>query len=125
MCDQTKDKSDFSRNSNRLHGFQVYCKTCMTVRIKKWRDDDPERATNLRRKRKYTGYTEEHGKVTQCQICNVDLTRFKHGATMQCIDHDHKTGKIRGVLCPNCNRALGLFQDNVEILKEAIRYLEQ
>lgn len=40
------------------------------------------------------------------------------------VDHDHKTGKIRGLLCHNCNRALGLLQDNVERLRKAITYLE-
>ena len=40
------------------------------------------------------------------------------------IDHNHKTGVIRGVLCRNCNSALGLFQDDTEILEKAIRYLK-
>ena len=41
-----------------------------------------------------------------------------------CVDHDHATDKIRGLLCSNCNKALGLFKDNVETLKIAISYLE-
>jgi len=40
------------------------------------------------------------------------------------VDHDHKTGDIRGMLCHNCNRALGLFKDSVVNLKSAIEYLE-
>ena len=40
------------------------------------------------------------------------------------VDHCHETGKIRGLLCHNCNRALGLFKDNVEFLERAILYLK-
>jgi hypothetical protein len=37
----------------------------------------------------------------------------------------HKTGKVRGILCPSCNLALGLFKDNVDVLSEAIIYLNK
>jgi len=40
------------------------------------------------------------------------------------IDHDHKTGKVRGILCPRDNTLLGLIQDNPEILKNVLKYLK-
>ena len=40
------------------------------------------------------------------------------------VDHCHKTGVVRGLLCHNCNRALGLFHDSVDTMKRAITYLE-
>lgn len=42
-----------------------------------------------------------------------------------CIDHDHKTGKIRGLLCGFCNKAIGLLKENINILRNAIHYLEK
>lgn len=41
------------------------------------------------------------------------------------VDHCHDTGKIRGLLCHNCNRALGLLKDSVHTLESAIDYLEK
>jgi len=52
-----------------------------------------------------------------CQICKSDKEL--------CIDHDHKTGNIRGILCRSCNKGLGHFFDNIDILKGAIFYLEK
>ena len=41
------------------------------------------------------------------------------------VDHDHVTGKVRGLLCGNCNRALGLVKDNMETLVRLQEYLEK
>ena len=41
------------------------------------------------------------------------------------VDHDHKTGAVRGLLCHNCNRALGLLQDSKENLMNCLSYLER
>jgi Recombination endonuclease VII len=52
----------------------------------------------------------------KCRIC-LKTTRYFH------IDHDHITGRVRGLLCARCNIALGLFRDNPRILRNAIKYL--
>ena len=41
------------------------------------------------------------------------------------VDHDHKTGKVRGMLCHACNTVIGHADDNVTILNSAIKYLEE
>jgi len=59
----------------------------------------------------------------RCAICNepLDLQNSKNVH----IDHDHKTGKIRGILCQKCNLAIGLLRDNPEYTKRATEYLER
>jgi hypothetical protein len=41
-----------------------------------------------------------------------------------CLDHDHRTGRVRGLLCADCNVALGRFKDNFKVLEKAIQYLK-
>ena len=56
----------------------------------------------------------------RCAICSVSV----EGARL-CVDHDHGTGKVRGLLCSLCNRALGQFRDSTELLRKAIAYLKE
>ena len=57
----------------------------------------------------------------KCAICGKDEIQLKRKLA---VDHDHKTGKIRGLLCNNCNIGLGNLQENINILKKCISYLE-
>jgi hypothetical protein len=60
-----------------------------------------------------------------CKICRQEgFTMADHHVLKLVVDHCHKTGKVRGLLCHNCNRALGLFKDSVDTLKAAITYIE-
>jgi protein-arginine kinase activator protein McsA len=53
----------------------------------------------------------------KCSICQNPIINLH-------VDHDHKTGKVRGLLCNNCNTGLGSLRDSLEILKSAVKYLE-
>jgi len=71
---------------------------------------------------KYGITTPERNKLKEsqhhkCGICNEPLTEKPH------VDHCHTTGKIRGILCQNCNIGLGSFKDNIKALNNAINYL--
>lgn len=63
----------------------------------------------------------------KCGICFSEETRIGRGGELArlCIDHDHETGKIRELLCHGCNTGLGKFKDNIELMKNAILYLEK
>jgi hypothetical protein len=60
-----------------------------------------------------------------CDICRRPETAKRNGVVrLLNKDHDHITGEWRGLLCSRCNQALGMFNDNVELFKRAIEYLE-
>jgi|ERR1017187_7892677 hypothetical protein len=60
----------------------------------------------------------------KCAICRRDTPNKKQN-THWAVDHDHTTGKVRGLLCQNCNQGLGKFKDNKILLEEAIKYLQK
>jgi hypothetical protein len=57
-----------------------------------------------------------------CMICGKRRLRSKERRIL-CLDHDHKTGRFRGILCNGCNTALGQFGDNPRIVQKALDYL--
>jgi hypothetical protein len=88
---------------------------------------------NTKEKEKYAGLTKLYGLSKEqydlmlseqnhsCYICGIkDIDCPK---SVLHVDHDHSTGKIRGLLCHHCNTGLGHFKDNVELLQKAIEYL--
>jgi hypothetical protein len=105
------------------------------LRARKERLENPEkvRIRERRRNRSEEGLKRRYGLTKETY--NAILTA-QHGVCKLCsgkqelgqsrnlyVDHDHVTGKIRGLLCGHCNAGLGQFKDNIETLKKAIEYL--
>jgi Recombination endonuclease VII len=67
-------------------------------------------------------YDAQHGR---CLIGGhkMDPIGIKHSGNTPCLDHSHRTGRDRGILCSNHNAALGFFRDSIEDMKAAIKYL--
>ena len=116
-CKTEKSLFDFYKTSNA-------CKSCYTERQKLWNTNNKEkRPINNRRHslKKHYGLTESEHQlmVTKqngtCAICNQE--------GLLCVDHNHTTGKVRGLLCKSCNLGIGSFADDVERLQAAINYL--
>jgi hypothetical protein len=62
----------------------------------------------------------------RCVVCNKPETAVLNGAVKRlAVDHNHKTKKVRGLLCANCNFALGCAQEDTDILRNLIGYLEK
>ena len=75
----------------------------------------------------YWMYKEQGGKCLMCEEEMLISSDTKAGPSSMaaCIDHDHKTMRVRGMLCNNCNLVLGHAMDDVTILNSAIIYLEE
>lgn len=62
----------------------------------------------------------------KCAICGTDFAFLEGDQNLRPrIDHCHETGEVRGLLCNKCNRALGLFADDEEILRRALKYIQE
>jgi hypothetical protein len=71
----------------------------------------------------YDSMFEAQGGV--CKLCSSEGFVMKESHKLKLVvDHCHKGGNVRGLLCHNCNRALGLLKDSTETLSKAIAYLE-
>jgi len=96
------------------------CRDCLAV---------TQRAAQVRRhgrtSEEYQAFLDKQN--GQCAICGVrEGHRSCRGRECRlAIDHDHRTGMVRGLLCNNCNRGLGRFKDSVDLLEAAIRYLKR
>lgn len=58
----------------------------------------------------------------KCAICSTPTTSFTKALA---VDHCHTTGQVRGLLCPLCNKGLGLFRDKISFLQRATDYLKK
>lgn len=109
-CNRIKPSSEFYTDKRTKNGLRAECKKCSRWKyiLKQY---------NLMADEWRAIYKEQNGK---CPICNSSLDD-KDWHT----DHDHKTGKIRGILCPRCNKGIGHFCDNPSYLRGAARYLDK
>ena len=154
-CGKTKAASEFSVARRQASGLYGYCKPCAAVRFRKYQDTHPEyvarryekykkwmltprgkvlRKASARKKNLMKNYgitpqqyeamlAEQHGR---CAICREVEEHTRRGVVVElAVDHEHETGKVRGLLCQRCNRAIGLMKENVAALATAIEYLNR
>jgi len=60
----------------------------------------------------------------RCAACGTDKSFSRRTSTFP-VDHDHETNEVRGILCMNCNRALGLLKDSIPVLEGMLAYLKK
>lgn len=126
-CKQDKEHDQFYKNKFGKLGLHHYCKLCHSVQSKKSYNYEKSKNRLVLNKYKLSVTQVEELYISQnkkCKICNIEHKMVsKHKGLY--IDHCHKTGKVRGLLCANCNRLLGICNDNIDILKSSILYLTE
>lgn len=122
-CGETKLIVEFTRDRSNKSGYHGWCKICNYIRLK-----DKLGTDHYKRYRKEWELQHRYGMTTEqyiqriaqqdgcCCICRAKTERLV-------VDHDHKTGTVRGLLCVSCNGLLGLANDNPNVLQAAIEYL--
>lgn len=130
-CNIDKPREHFSRDPCFKDGRTSRCKECAKKaleaklqnpeELKKFK----ERTYNAARKHKLKSYNltlEQFDELVlnqggMCAICDQDAHLH--------IDHDHSTGKVRALLCSNCNRAIGLLKESAEVITKAAEYVKK
>lgn len=126
-CKEIKHKDQFYKNKSKYDGLTSSCKQCTPLIREHVTKNNPDMIRRSKLKAAYNISLEEYNSMFsyqegKCAICDKHQSEFKHRF---CVDHDHITGQIRGLLCHTCNRALGLLKDNVDNLLRAIDYLKE
>lgn len=127
-CGYTKDLSLFPRNNKMTDGRHSWCNECH----RNHRKDAPPLSEEQKKQKaianriswmeKEYGVSPEEYDVLykkqggQCCICRIKCE-------LLCVDHDHITMVVRGLLCQKCNKGLGCFEDDKARMQEAINYL--
>ena len=131
-CKELQPVAMFSMDSSRSDGLNAICKECGSVLRKRYRKSDNGFAVSKNKRLnqrfgitldEYNEMLEEQGGV--CAICGgEETTEYCNGRVRQlAVDHDHRTGEVRGLLCHLCNRGIGMFRDSPIYLERAAEYL--
>ena len=130
ICGEGKPLTEYykvNKNRNHYHG---KCKKCYIKKEQERYDPDKNRNNQLKRLygislNEYNQILEEQGGL--CKICGTDNPKGRKtgrgNVTSLYVDHCHNTGKVRGLLCNTCNRAMGYIGEDTNTLKSMIEYL--
>lgn len=135
-CLARKNRSEFYGDNRSV------CRACTNrMAAKRIRDMSPAQMNERKKRRKEIRMkciAKRVGTITseilrylsdnsgKCAICNLEISFYAEGrAKAAVIDHCHKTGLFRGVICHKCNSGIGLMQDNVQALERAVEYLKK
>ena len=134
-CDTTLPHAAFGKNKNNPHGIHSECKACAVERNRNANKARRAGETAEQTKRRYREYQvrskygielsdAEAMLSRQGDACRICGTSDWSESTWH-IDHCHKSGAVRSILCAECNLGLGKFLDSPDLLRAALDYLEE
>lgn len=124
------DKGKAMKEKMAKNSWHIRNREYRRIKDKEYREKNKDKEKIRARKnqiRLYNITEEEYNNMFEqqngcCSICGLHQSNFKKSFH---IDHCHKTNKVRGLLCRNCNVGLGHFKDSVELMNKAINYLNK
>lgn len=121
-CGESKPLSEFHLQPSGKHGRFTYCKPCANAYAREHR-----RPPRHPEKRRHANFMRRYGLSCAEVLAMLDAQRGKCAICNEvpvkpCVDHDHATGKVRGILCHPCNLALHYIED-VEFRERSMAYL--
>jgi hypothetical protein len=141
-CLITQDIEQFAPHKNYKGERTTWCRACLNKQASNWSKDQaprrrendnarnkrkPEHKQNSKFKSRYGISLDEFNEMStkqsdRCLICKLHKSLNKNSKLF--VDHCHVSKKVRGLLCDNCNKGLGAFQDNPALLLKAVEYLK-
>lgn len=129
-CNVSKPPTEYYRDSKASDRLRWICKPCHSTNMRKWWQNNQGRRRGYTLKRLHQITLDHYESLLRqqhgvCAICRKPPSRSNMTEMVLDVDHDHKSGKIRGLLCRSCNGGLGLFKDSPHLMLAAIDYLKQ
>lgn len=139
-CKEEKVITEFYNDKYAVDGKEGRCKMCCDLKTLKWRKNSRAHYNKTARIWRKNNPSSNRGYHLKKKF-NLSINQYDHMFSQQkgcchlcgkhqndckrrlAVDHDHKTGKIRSLLCSNCNKGLGNFGERVEVLVKAVQYL--
>ncbi len=126
-CGVSKDLGCFTVDRARTDGLKQWCRDCCAYNNAQWAAARRDHRKSYRRRRTVAAYgltTDEHAQMLKSQggVCALCKSTCRTGKALA-VDHDHATGKVRGLLCSSCNLGIGKLKDSPDIIAAALMYL--
>lgn len=137
-CKECGETGIFNKLSRNKDGLDTVCRDCRNkkrrayykLNPKKVRQQDVMQKKNFNLQRNYGITLDDYNELLDyqggvCAICQQPETRLKHGKVISlCVEHNHKTGVVRGLTCQACNTGIGAFRDNPKLMRISADYVE-
>ena len=148
-CKIARSLDQFEKNSRAKDGLNYHCKECRreaararykknpkphVERNRKYREGNPDKIRCLKFRTVFGITLEEYERMSAtqnnlCAICKLPETSLNNqkvgGVRRLAVDHNHKTGQVRELLCSHCNKALGSAREDIKILSRMIEYIKK
>ena len=116
------------RNKARWRAYHYKNKDRQVAKVADWRRSNPGTRSAEHRKRRYELNREDYDRLVAqqrnlCMICQQPPSGKPPMGVLH-VDHDHATGKVRGLLCGLCNRGIGALGDDIARIESALKYLK-